>query len=59
MSDNLENIINLYKKELEDNRSIKKKIEEKVKYFTHEIKHLFLLSLDLVIFYMKTIKMKK
>lgn len=38
MSDNLENIINLYKKELEDNRSIKKKIEEKVKYFTHEIK---------------------
>lgn len=38
MSDNLENIINLYKKELEDNRNIKKKIEEKVKYFTHEIK---------------------
>lgn len=38
MSDNLENIINLYKKELEDNKSIKKKIEEKVKYFTHEIK---------------------
>ncbi len=38
MSDNLENIINLYKKELEDNRNIKKKMEEKVKYFTHEIK---------------------
>lgn len=38
MSDNLENIINLYKKELENNRNIKKKIEEKIKYFTHEIK---------------------
>lgn len=38
MSDNLENIINLYKKELEENKNIKKNIEEKVRYFTHEIK---------------------
>lgn len=38
MSDNLEGIINLYKKELEENKNIKKNIEEKVRYFTHEIK---------------------
>lgn len=38
MSDNLENIITLYRKELKENKSIKKKMEEKMKYFTHEIK---------------------
>ena len=38
MSDNLESVITLYRKELEKNRITKKNIEEKIKYFTHEIK---------------------
>lgn len=38
MSDNLENVINLYKTELTENRNRKKETEERVRYFTHEIK---------------------
>jgi len=38
MSDNLENVIDLYKIELNENKRNKKLIEDKIKYFMHEIK---------------------
>ena len=38
MSDNLENVIKLYKLELSENRNIKVSMEEKIKYFMHEIR---------------------
>ncbi|MGF6907295.1 ATP-binding protein [Fusobacterium sp. PH5-44] len=38
MSDNLENVINLYKIELRENKKNKGLMEEKIKYFMHEIK---------------------
>lgn len=38
MSDNLENVIKLYKLELTENRNIKVSMEEKIKYFMHEIR---------------------
>ena len=38
MSDNLENVIDLYKIELNENKKNKKLIEDKIKYFMHEIK---------------------
>lgn len=38
MSENLENIINLYKEELKSNKNLQINLEESIKYFMHEVK---------------------